>query len=747
MLKINYQTQEIEPASRIWHDLLSKNPIPCDGVVVEIAPGHEPKIGVALALLGFRGTIFLVEPDESIIQHIERTYKSILPGATVKIIPKILQKTEVGIDVPCNADVLLASHPFDDMVISSIVEDLSLFSREREGGVNFSDPLKELYAGITDNDYENGVMATAKVWVDFIEKLQPHYFIASQYPSRTLLQKRLYKRQASGFSVLEQLKSVYQNSLKVQPQMQSAGFKGDSKWWIVTENPAFNLVDNSIKPLAIKRLDESLFVPQQARKLDHAEYDIGYIDDEYFNHDHKDAIKRVQELAIKIDSSDRVTMDTVIAYADRQKDQSDLGLSGNLGSGRAVYYGLNFNVLGVGKTTLCKSTKPSHSTGRLELIGAMRRIILSKWINNFAPRAPIHPALIVLKESAKYKWHPVPIPSALLVRLDDESLDRPSHVECSPQISVDIKKTVMEYAKLDAECFAFRFMLGAWSTSNYSLTGHMIDLESVSFVKYRGPYYTSSAKYPHNRFGYEGLGLLKVLHQLAGVKKIRNLDIEKLFYQERREHLAHCFLRLLGVSVDQASDFFSKNKDLVLGLSEQFERLGKKVSTADADINLYFPFPDVQDPSLLDMSGLFRNLSKLYYSSDSEKKALEYLIRQPAVAQIWSTKTGLPANQAEGLLGDQAVVTGGQLKNFLSQTKKFVQDLFQLLVILDSGKYISNKKNWHERLQTLNQDLPVMSELNEALKSHTESFRIGKMSPQMLDRQIRELCRLPRKLS
>src|SRR3989344_6346431 len=375
----NLKTHKIETTSYIWHSLLLENQINIDGIIVEVAPGHETKIGNALALLGFKGTIFLIEPDRKTACLIQKTYREILPQAMVKKVVKPLQDVEVGVDVPGNIDALVASHPFDDMVLSCIVNDPFLFSREREDRKSLSNLTKKLYDGTSDEDYQRGVKTTVKTWKDFVKRSRPNYFIASQYPSYTLEKKGLTQRQNSGFAVLEKLKSFYKNSLLEQHQNISFGYKSELKWWIIAENPHADLAYNlEQRPLAIKRLGKSVFVSQQVRKMHPEEYNVVYVNNEYFNNSN---FKQVEDLALAIDDKKTFSRETILAYSDRQKDRTDIGLSGNCGSGRAVYYGDKFNILGVGKTTLCKSTVPSHSTGRLELVGAMRRVILSKWIN------------------------------------------------------------------------------------------------------------------------------------------------------------------------------------------------------------------------------------------------------------------------------------------------------------------------------------------------------------------------------
>ena len=737
---------KVEKTSHIWHSLFIKSRINKNGVIVEVAPGHEPKIGNALALLGFRGTIFLIEPDEKTACDIEKTYRDILPQAKIKKIVKSLQSIEVGIDIPRVVDVLVASHPFDDMVISYIINDTSLFIRERKDGENLSNSIKKLYNRITEKDYEAGIKNTVKTWKKFIKELKPNYFIASQYPSHTLIKKGLMKRQNSGFTVLEQLKSFYKNSLKEQHQNQLFGYKGNPKWWIIVKKPSSDLnYKLEQKPIATQRLGKSIFVPQLSKRLSPEKYEIAYINNKYFrNLGLNNISKQIQNFAIEVDNKKSLLSKKIITYADRQKDKTGIGLSGNQGSGRAVYYGDSFNVLGVGKTTLCKSTIPSHSTGRLELVGAMRRMILSRWFNYFTQKAPIHPALIVLKETAKFKWNPNPIHLALLVRIDNGSLDRPSHVEYSPKIYVDFEKTLTEYAKLDAEYFVYKMILGAWSTSNYSLNGHVIDLESASFVKYRGPYNTSSAKYPHNLFGYEGFGFLRILGQLADIKNIKDQTLENQFYKERSHHLAYCFLLLLGIKDIMAINFLSKHQNYVIDLANRFEVLAKKIALPKSSLNLYIEIPDNEDPSLLDMANLFRNLPKLYNGPNAEATALKYLIRRDALLRvILNKKLNGHSNPGNIFIHDQAVINPERLSNFLHEIKRFVHSVFELLALLDKERSFSNNSEWEYRLITMNHNLPTMFELNNTLKSLAEAYRIGKINSKVLGKEIEKLCQLP----
>ncbi len=141
------------------------------------------------------------------------------------------------------------------------------------------------------------------------------------------------------------------------------------------------------------------------------------------------------------------------------------------------------------------------------------------------------------------------------------------------------------------------------------------------------------------------------------------------------------------------------------------------------------------------MSKLFRDLAQFYKSPGNKQgEAYKYLVRKTAFAQIKSRTARL--NEAETHLYRNAIVTKKQMKGFLGETKRFISDLFSLLELLDSEKYLPKKRQWCRRLLTINQDLPTMFQLNKKLKSLAESYRSGKIGPDILNSEIHTLCKL-----
>ena len=105
----------LEISEKWWRKLVSYR-LPTGGIVVEVAPGSSPKIGIGLHYLGFEGTIYVIEPDQKAIESIVKQYEILLPKTKIIPIAKLLN--DAIPDLPRKGiDALLANHPMDDMVI------------------------------------------------------------------------------------------------------------------------------------------------------------------------------------------------------------------------------------------------------------------------------------------------------------------------------------------------------------------------------------------------------------------------------------------------------------------------------------------------------------------------------------------------------------------------------------------------------------------------------------------------------
>ena len=185
-------------------------------------------------------------------------------------------------DVPSGVAAIVANHPFDDMVLGSFVKP-SFFSEERKGGTSLSSSIKKIYDTVSDDDYVRGILMTVTVWKDLIKKMRPACFIASQYPSHRLPEKGLTKRQNSGYMAMQFLRGFYEKCLSLNYDDKSFGCQDEPMWWIITRKPYVSLgQDLAEKPQAIERLGGTVFVPQVTKIAKSEEYEVVFVDAEYF---------------------------------------------------------------------------------------------------------------------------------------------------------------------------------------------------------------------------------------------------------------------------------------------------------------------------------------------------------------------------------------------------------------------------------------------------------------------------------
>lgn len=167
----------------IWNEILSYSSLSKDGVIVEIAPGDVPKIGLGLQAYGFKGTIYIIEPDLLALQNIVMQYKKLIPEA--KIIPLQKKLREALSFLPEIPDMVLANHPLDDMILGNTLS-------------------SEEFQGVFDNHYNMPFEVTMRLWKNLenhpelleqskrqilddweflIKKKRPHTIVISQYSS------------------------------------------------------------------------------------------------------------------------------------------------------------------------------------------------------------------------------------------------------------------------------------------------------------------------------------------------------------------------------------------------------------------------------------------------------------------------------------------------------------------------------------------------------------------------------------
>lgn len=473
-------------------------------------------------------------------------------------------------------------------------------------------------------------------------------------------------------------------------------------------------------PEAVKRLGNSIFINEKARKLNSSDTEVVYTNNKLLRELGLIICTKQEEIdlmikncfAFKLIGNNRPRNDDTEVRVDRQADPTGIALSGNLGSGRSFYIGSCFNIKGVGRTKLAKCAKDDvHGTGTLDLITAIREALTSNYIyeNTETRTAPVL-AVISLKQWTKYPWSDTPLQDALLIRLDRGKLDRVSHVAyAKPNRSIDIRKIVEGYARFDAEMFAHQILHGSWSTGNLTLEGNWLDMESVAFLKGRAPHFNSTKKYLSNRFGYESIGAKQVIKQLLDITGCGKYDAWSKYFDKMRAKFIHQeFHKLLCV------DPKIKPSRESTKLASGFEDLSRKISPRQT--NLIVIENNESGNHLLDFRNLFTNLHKIVEDPNPVSKMLGYLVRDDE-AEHCNVSVVQTSNICEEYLADNLIVTRRNLKSFREDASGFCQNMFEYLRLLENKRLLRKDDEWGKRLVEVNRQMPTFDELTSDIRN------------------------------
>lgn len=328
-------------------------------------------------------------------------------------------------------------------------------------------------------------------------------------------------------------------------------------------------------------------------------YNVVYINqelyEEIFNekYEWEKASKKISDMfSITLDENNSNGKKVGQGYSDKQIDPFGIALSNNLGSGRAFFYGTNFNIKG-DKTKLATSPKSIYSNGKYALSAAIKETVIS---NILSKDFCIHTfqSLAILEKKEKYNFleeyldendliseREYYLPCAIEIRYYKErELYRISNSIINKDVYTKekIRELSQKLAKIEANKFADRFLHGSWSSGNITPEGNLIDFDTSTFVKSRFPQYSNTFKYKSNFFGYELEGQKLMINSI-----IDNLQIEnaKEFKKELcctmnaiyNENLKNRFCDLIGLDYNTHYQKFSEDIDY---LFEKFNVLSRK---------------------------------------------------------------------------------------------------------------------------------------------------------------------------
>lgn len=377
-------------------------------------------------------------------------------------------------------------------------------------------------------------------------------------------------------------------------------------------------------------------------------------------------------------------------FADMQKDPFGIALSNNLGSGRAFFYGSNFNIKGE-KTKLATSPKSIYSNGKYALSASLKETVISNILAKDFIVSPFE-SLAILDKKEKYnfeeeyldendeiKVREFYLPCAIEIRYyREKELYRISNsiIDEDKYSKQDIKTLAENIAKIEANKVADRFLHGSWSSGNITPDCNLIDFDTSTFVKGRFPQYSNTFKYKSNFFGYEIDGQKLMLNSIIDNEDLENKEklkkeISTIMDNTYNENLKIRFCDLIGLNYNMHYKIYSKEIDY---LYEKFNELSRKFVPNYYATNIAEKSEDIT--FLFDFSNFFQ---KYLIKKDTENynifSGMQLLINN--TEELLYNKIGFIKEKIEEFFKDDLV----QIENkdiYIIEAMKFIEKYDEL---------------------------------------------------------------------
>ncbi|MFA7255098.1 MAG: radical SAM protein [Candidatus Omnitrophota bacterium] len=594
-------------AQRIWQLLLDRYQFPEKGSLIEFVSSEPSSVPEVLASRKFKGTLMLTGGNKAVLRNLER-YRHLLPGA--KIIPVLLDAFNQGSGF---------LNPVDGVIVNA-------FTR------------------MSSEDSSRGLD-----WKSFFIKASPAFVIASR--DALLRNDRIssddFRRAKDLFEQISA--SVPKNTRDLESEMivETEGFESDS-WMAFCLRPILSLEQEMRKePQALDRLGRSSFIRQTAYK-DPVESMAGIYGNRAMlgrflppwtdSKNMLDAIERQFSVATlkRGQGSDGLKLEKYLpVFVDYQFDPTGIATNGNLGSGRAFYIGSRFNVKGVKTALVSHESDKWHSDGFLDLPTAVWEAIVSNSLHYDlrTGTAPVLGIIDAVKTFDNPSWPGSREAAALLVRMDDGSLDRPTHLfkKNEPLNKKRMLRVATMFGKGEAEKFIERIFHGAWSAGNISVEGRMLDYDTVLSVRHRPPQVVGKTFYTTNLFGLEQNGQLMILEGLAQSEvnrgKVSLKDLKHAMEEAYASQIRTRFLDLMGLSTpfkDAVGQQFERELKI---LADEFQALSRMMLPRYNAWDIHAP--DHDELAVFDFSNFFRYYPLLRRSPQWSIEKAFFLLLNP----------------------------------------------------------------------------------------------------------------------
>lgn len=518
-----------------------------------------------------------------------------------------------------------------------------------------------------------------------------------------------------------------------------------------------------VLPGACKRLGEATFVAMAAFPVDPDRYRVVFARSGLLENADGSAMT-ADETKMFVEKHLLLTFDQILGitgakpvkvYADRQADPMNMSLNGNLGSGRAAYYGECFNLKGLGKTVLAISQDRNHSNGNLDLVSALWEAICSNVLHTNL-RTGTSPVVAVINpvNDVEVPWREGRYPGGIIVRIDKcGELDRPTHLfqKGDPVKADKLREIARNLGRQDAEKFIERILHGCWSAGNISIDGHMIDYDTVFALRGRSPQWSYRPNWLSNFFGLEGPGQKKLLKAMVNhtinAERLPYRDVCRQFDNARRKQLEQRFLDLTGIGAEADNNSLPVSADEYSEIICAFERLSMMMYP---NFKATAPWEaDNSSLSLFDFSRFMRLFPVLRSTGEVEPQLALSLLCNPHGRMIESSVSGMPESIERALKKHYVVASDQQIQALDNAALKFIAGYDRLLTSWrkahpqDWGKLI-------QRAYIVNEERTYMNcrpgnDFLVALTQHLAAEKVSNAEFSQLIELIIEACdRIPR---
>lgn len=220
---------------RIWEDLFISVSLPLDGVVVEVAPGDVPKVGIGLANIKFHGTLIIIEPEKESARKIAASYKKLLPHAQLIVLDSKLD--DVVSNLPKNVDLIASNHPLDDMIVG---EYLGSSAFQDFFNDHYNSPAEETRRIWQELELRSNINVfrarVAGSWNRVLIDLHPKFLIISQCESFFFKSNGITSPDIHALNVLKLIKKNTDPAYYQEIPVLNARINQPNRWVILQKN-------------------------------------------------------------------------------------------------------------------------------------------------------------------------------------------------------------------------------------------------------------------------------------------------------------------------------------------------------------------------------------------------------------------------------------------------------------------------------------------------------------------------------